>query len=69
MKYLTFLFLGSILIFGCGPGVPVVNTPPAKNLVIQNGEDEEEYEVTIIDPYFQSWFATHAKPVSYYSEA
>ena len=37
--------------------------------MIKNGENEEEYELIIIDPQFRSWFATHAKPVNFHSES
>lgn len=36
------------------------------NMLIEAG-DREEYEITIIDPGFDSWFATNARPVDYYS--
>ena len=45
------------------------NTGPVSygdNMLIERDGDEE-YEITIIDPGFDSWFATYAKPANYYS--
>lgn len=67
MRNLAILLFG-ILMFGCAGSVPVVDKPPSENLVIKNG-DNEEHELLIIDPGFQSWFASYAKPVHYYSES
>src|SRR5690606_32665406 len=54
---------------GCAPKV-VSNKdiPKGENIVI-NGQDDEEYELTIIDSGFQSWFASYAKPINYYSNS
>lgn len=30
-------------------------------------EKDEEYELLILDPGFESWFAAHARPIGFYS--
>ncbi|EMR04618.1 hypothetical protein ADICEAN_00220 [Cesiribacter andamanensis AMV16] len=49
-----------------GSSSRTADRPAAPNLVPQQGDDEE-YELIIIDPGFNSWFATNARPVNYYS--
>lgn len=50
-------------------GRPGIDKPAASNLVNQDKHDEEEYELIIIDPGFNTWFMTHARPMGYYSHA
>lgn len=62
--------LAGVFALGCArQSAPVVTKTQDENLVIKNGEDDEEYELIIIDPQFQSWFSTNAKPVQYYSKS
>src|SRR5699024_7427844 len=70
MKNIILLFLGALFTLGCArQASPVTDRPQQENLVIKNGENEEEYELIIIDPQFRSWFVTHAKPVNFHSES
>ena len=71
MRNLIFLIIfGSFLIMsGCSPkGVSNADIPGSENLVI-NGSEGEEYELTIIDPGFQTWFASYARPINYHSKS
>ena len=57
----------SFLAACAGGGRPHLDKPASPNLVSQNDKEEEEYELIIIDPGFQSWFATNAQPIGFYS--
>ncbi len=61
--YLTFLI--SVML-GC-VGQKRLQTVQDENLIIQNEEDDDEYEVIIIDSGFNTWFATNSKPMNFYS--
>lgn len=37
-----------------------------QNMILDRGE-EDEYEVVIIDSGFDRWFATHGRPINFYS--
>lgn len=37
-----------------------------ENMILDRG-DEEEYEIQIFDSGFDRWFATHSRPVNFYS--
>lgn len=45
-----------------------VDKPVSPNLVNMD-EEEEEYELLIIDPGYQSWIITNARPINFYSPA
>jgi hypothetical protein len=51
---------------GCAGGPRSVDRPSSPNVMTQS-EDGEEYELTIIDPGFQRWFATYGRPINYHS--
>ncbi len=42
--------------------------PRLESDTVRIANDEIEYEVTIIDPGFSSWFNTNARPRNYYSQ-
>lgn len=42
--------------------------PRLESDTVRIANDEIEYEVTIIDPGFTSWFNTNARPRNYYSQ-
>lgn len=44
-----------------------LNTVDRKGPNVINPDDEEEYEVIIIDNDFDRWFVTNGRPVSFYS--
>lgn len=67
MKYLWFILMIGFLGYGC-VGQKQLTTVPDENLIIEEDEDEE-YELIIIDPGFESWFVTNSKPVSFYSKS
>lgn len=51
----------------CGSSRPVASDRPASPNLVQNQGDEEEYEVTIIDPDFDRWCSINCRPISYHS--
>ncbi|WP_017730396.1 DUF6146 family protein [Nafulsella turpanensis] len=64
-----FLYILCLLsLAACSPGgIPQNDAPASPNLVSQQEGDGEEHELIILDPGFQTWKATYARPVSYYS--
>ncbi|MEN7547299.1 DUF6146 family protein [Rapidithrix thailandica] len=65
MKRLTLWVFLLLFVTGCA----FQATPKRdRNFLIQSPEDKEEYELIIIDPGFDTWFHTNAKPISYYSK-
>jgi len=48
---------------GTGPGV---DRPASKN-VVDLQQQEEEYEILIIDPGFETWMITNSRPIWYHS--
>lgn len=70
MRNILQLLILIIAFAACSPRASSnIDVPKSENLVINNGENEEEYELTIIDPGFQTWFSSHAKPVNFYSKS
>jgi hypothetical protein len=57
------------LFFSCAPSKKTI-TPakPEKIELTTDNQDSTEYELTIIDPGFESWFEMHRKPVWYYTK-
>lgn len=72
MKYLIICLILVLVFNGCsslshrGAGSTRVNSP---HIADTEESEKEEYELTIIDPGFDSWFATSSKPAGYYSLA
>ena len=53
-----------LLIFSCAQHVSP-HRSVSSNIIQEI--DEEKHEIMILDPAFQTWFVTYAKPVGYYS--
>ena len=56
------------LVAACSPGAYVGQTTsrsPHANIV--DAENEEEHELIILDPGYNQWAVTNAKPIGYYS--
>ena len=73
MKYITLLFF---LVFSFLVACNTTNNekvfdeiPKLKSDTIRIANEEIEYEITIIDGGFTSWFNTHAKPKSFYTQS
>lgn len=63
MKRLVILFFGIIFIWSCSSNKPLVQIENTSKPA-----DSSEYTVFIIEPGFESWFATHRKPIWFYEE-
>ncbi|MEQ8336256.1 MAG: DUF6146 family protein [Cyclobacteriaceae bacterium] len=63
MKKVAILLI-PLFILGCAQNI----MPPrsvSSNIIQET--DDEQHEIVILDPEFQSWFVTHAKPIGFYS--
>lgn len=65
MKFITYIYLAGWLVIGCATRSGL-DTARSSNLMI-NQEEGEEHELIIIDPQFQSWVTTNAKPIHFYT--
>lgn len=61
--YFVLLMIATLLL-GCS-SPSYVPRKVGDNIVME--DEEEKYELIIIDNGFHSWFITHAKPVQFYS--
>ena len=59
-----FFWIFPFLLFSCA--YDVVSPRSVSGNIIQE-TDDEEHEIIILDPGFQSWFISNAKPVGFYS--
>lgn len=70
MYKLNFMKISKIFLLffllGCAGRQPQMI--PAKNIVFEPNENNE-YELIIIDPDFNRWFTLNARPIQYYSKA
>lgn len=67
----TYVYTAAIvaLIMGCTSNKSLTaNTASAQNDTIRIANDSIEYEVIIIDPGFNSWLHTSARPRGFYSQ-
>lgn len=69
MKKIYLLFIGLFLIISCGTKKNgAFDKRNSKNDTIRIANDDLEYEVLIIDPGFNGWLASYAKPRNYHSQ-
>ncbi|WP_431134361.1 DUF6146 family protein [Psychroserpens mesophilus] len=73
MKIFFKLIIVSLLTVGCNStqnvaGTSQDNETPEEDIVRLNS-DALEYEIVIIEPGFNSWLATTARPEGYYSQS
>lgn len=59
------LIFTMIAIVSCGSVRNMTPVSKGPNMMIKQ-DGKEEYEITIIDPDFDTWFATNSKPANYY---
>ena len=73
MKTLVAVLFISGLIWSCGPSRSFVNHEPevatSEQDTVRIENDDLEYEIIIIEPGFNTWLATVAKPEGYYSQS
>lgn len=71
--YIYTFILAALLIIGCDTQKPVASSSPketkgAASDTVRIANEELEYEVIIIDPGFNSWLASRARPRGFYSQ-
>ena len=73
MKTIITFLLISICIWSCGPTHNVAGSKSETNTTEQDtvriANDDLEYEIIIIEPGFNTWLASVAKPEGYYSQS
>jgi len=63
MNRLMVLFFGIVIIWSCSSNKPLIQIEDTSTQ-----SDSTEYTVIVIEPGFESWFATNRKPIWYYEE-
>ncbi len=58
------IWLVPLILLGCAQHI---NPPRSVSSNIIQQKDDEKHEIVILDPAFQTWFITNAKPVGFYS--
>ncbi len=66
MKKLLFVLASLFLFVACTPSIPTASNHKGDNVIDLKGDDEE-YELIIIDPGYDSWAVSYAKPINFYS--
>ncbi len=64
-RAIRYIFLIVIFLYGCAVQQNYAPRVVGDNVVLQ--DEEEEYELIILDNGFYSWFVTNSRPVSFYS--
>jgi hypothetical protein len=70
MKYLIYYLAIGLFLFGCGPTTKTITEEtqlPEGAVRIAN--DDLEYEIIIIDPGFETYLISNAKPANFYSQS
>jgi len=72
MKSLLTTLLFSSFLICCGPSKQITKTSPDTNYseedIVKIANDELEYEIIIIEPGFNFWLQSVARPEGYYSQ-
>ena len=71
-KIIIIVSVITIILIGCsGPKNAIASTNISKNVsdTVRIANDSLEYEVIIIEPGFNSWLASQARPRKFYSES
>ncbi|MCF2873595.1 MULTISPECIES: DUF6146 family protein [unclassified Tenacibaculum] len=67
LKYFSILSLFLVIIYACSSS-PIKNSSSSKEEPVVIKNDSLEYEITIIDPGFNYYLNTVARPVGFYSK-
>jgi hypothetical protein len=67
MKSLGYILFFLLISTACAPTYTSSNQDRTQPNIVQP-EDEEEYELLIIDPDFDRWFQVNGRPIGFYSE-
>jgi len=60
------LIITALYLAGCAGSGPRTDRPVSEN-VVDLQQEEEEYQITIIDPGFETWRITNSRPIWYHS--
>ena len=73
MKKLVFLLCVLVVFYNCNSSKRISSTSDKTNLTEQDtvriANDDIEYEIIIIEPGFNTWLITTARPEGYYSQS
>ncbi len=73
MKHYFSLLVMGLLLFNCGTAQTVGNDTAQDNIpeedIVKISNDDIEYEILIIEPGFNGWLASMARPEGYYSQS
>ena len=71
MKNLALISIILLIIFSCGTNKKMVQAdpnPPQVGDTIKISSDDTEYDIIIIEPGFNAWLRSTARPEGYYSQ-
>lgn len=72
MKHFIYLLLFSSILLACGSSKPtsdISNSEHSEEDVVRIANDDIEYEIIIIEPGFNGWLQSMARPEGYYSQS
>lgn len=73
MKYYTYLIILALTLFSCGASQTISEDNTKSDVpeedVVRITNDDIEYEIIIIEPGFNTWLASIARPKGYYSQS
>ncbi|WP_272151957.1 DUF6146 family protein [Tenacibaculum aiptasiae] len=68
LKYFSILSLILVVVYACSSS-PIKNSSSSKEEPVVIKNDSLEYEITILDPGFNNYLKTIARPVGFYSQS
>ncbi len=72
MNRIILLLILTLIFTNCGTSNSSFNTPTPANIpeddIVRISNDDLEYDITIIEPGFNTWLASIARPKGYYSQ-
>ena len=73
MNRIILLLILTLIFTNCGTSNSSVNTTTAADIpeddIVRISNDDLEYDITIIEPGFNTWLASIARPKGYYSQS
>lgn len=68
MKKKFVILLFSFLIWNCASQTPVSSEENKENSLKLEKNDEDEYDIIVLDPQYETYLRSIAKPMNYHSE-
>jgi hypothetical protein len=73
MKHFTYLFITTLFLWSCGTSQSTSENTLESDIpeedIVRITNDEIEYEIIIIEPGFNAWLVSMARPEGYYSQS